>query len=150
MKECSKSIMRRLRDPNFANRFFVGSGLDIGGAPDPLGLYIELFPRLRGVRTYDKEDGDAQHLEGIEDGSMEFVHSSHCLEHMADPAEALGNWFRSVKEGGHLIVTVPDAGLSCAPTGAIAPKTNRMAVKANSLECRMPWFPPFRFRVDFP
>ena len=108
MKECSKSIMRRLRDPNFANRYFVGSGLDIGGAPDPLGLYVELFPRLRGVATFDKEDGDAQHLEGIEDGSMEFVHSSHCLEHMIDPAEALTNWFRSVKEGGHLIVTVPD------------------------------------------
>ncbi|MEE2761302.1 MAG: methyltransferase domain-containing protein [Pseudomonadota bacterium] len=111
MKECSKSIMRRLRDPNFANRYFNGSGLDIGGAPDPLGLYVELFPRMRGVRTFDKENGDAQILDGIEDGSMDFVHSSHCLEHLADPAEALSNWFRAVVEGGHLIVTVPDEDL---------------------------------------
>ena len=111
MKECSKSIMRRLRDPNFANRYFNGSGLDIGGAPDPLGLYVELFPRMRGVRTFDKDNGDAQVLDGIEDGSMDFVHSSHCLEHIADPAEALANWFRAVAEGGHLIVTVPDEDL---------------------------------------
>ncbi|MAF47248.1 MAG: methyltransferase domain-containing protein [Rhodospirillales bacterium] len=111
MKECSKSIMRRLRDPNFANRYFAGSGLDIGGAPDPLGLYVELFPRMRGVRTFDREDGDAQALDGIEDGAMDFVHSSHCLEHMADPTEALQNWFRATREGGHLIVTVPDEDL---------------------------------------
>ena len=66
---------------------------------------------MRGVRTFDKENGDAQVLDGIEDGSMDFVHSSHCLEHIADPAEALANWFRAVAEGGHLIVTVPDEDL---------------------------------------
>ena len=65
MKECSKSIMRRMHEPNFSNRYFVGSGLDIGGGPDPLGLYVELFPRMRGVKVWDKEDGDAQSLEGI-------------------------------------------------------------------------------------
>ena len=36
MKECSKSVMRRMREPNFTNRYFVGSGLDVGGGPDPL------------------------------------------------------------------------------------------------------------------
>ena len=60
MKECSKTIMRRLHEPNFANRYFVGNGLDVGGGPDPLGLYVELFPRIQGVKVWDKEDGDAQ------------------------------------------------------------------------------------------
>ncbi len=108
MKECSKSIMRRLHEPNFANRYFNGNGLDIGGGPDPLGLYLELFPRMQGVKVWDKEDGDAQTLAGIEDESFDFVHSSHCLEHLDDPAAGLANWFRAVKPGGHLIVTVPD------------------------------------------
>jgi hypothetical protein len=46
VKECSKAVMRRLREPNFASRYFVGDGLDVGGAPDPLALYAELFPRI--------------------------------------------------------------------------------------------------------
>lgn len=100
--------MRRLHEPNFTNRYFSGNGLDIGGGPDPLGLYVELFPRMNGVRVWDKEDGDAQTLEGIEDSSFDFVHSSHCLEHLDDPSEGIANWFRAVKEGGFLIVTVPD------------------------------------------
>lgn len=111
MKECSKSISRRLHDSRFSNRFFVGAGIDIGGKPDPLALYQELFPRLTAVRTWDMEDGDAQHLAGVPDESLDFVHSSHCLEHLADPREGLANWFRVVKPGGHLIVTVPDEDL---------------------------------------
>ena len=108
MKECSKSIMRRLHEPNFTNRYFTGNGLDVGGGPDPLGLYVELFPRMQGVKVWDKEDGDAETLDGVEDESFDFVHSSHCLEHLDDPAAGLANWFRAVKPGGHLIVTVPD------------------------------------------
>ncbi len=108
MKECSKSIMRRLHEPNFSNRYFSGSGLDIGGGSDPLGLYVELFPRLKGVRVWDKDDGDAQSLEGIEEASFDFVHSSHCLEHLEIPMDGIKSWFRAVKEGGYLIVTVPD------------------------------------------
>ena len=108
MKECSKSITRRIREPNFINRYFVGDGLDVGGAPDPLGLYREFFPRMRGVRVWDKENGNAQTLEGIEDNSLDFLHSSHCLEHLEDPKAGLSNWFRVVKPGGHLIITVPD------------------------------------------
>jgi SAM-dependent methyltransferase len=111
MKECSKSISRRLSDPNFSNRFFVGHGLDLGGKPDPLGLYVELFGRMSSVRTWDWEDGDAQFLAGVDDGSMDFVHSSHCLEHLQDPTEGLKNWLRVVRPGGHLIVTVPDEDL---------------------------------------
>lgn len=111
MKECSKSIMRRLSEPNFVNRFFRGDGIDIGGAPDPLALYVELFPLMRGVRVWDMNDGDGQTLEGVADEQYDFVHSSHCLEHLRDPEEGLRNWFRVLKPGGHLIVTVPDEDL---------------------------------------
>lgn len=108
MKECSKSVVRRLHDPGFVTRFFAGRGLDIGGKPDPLSLYEELFPRIEGVRTWDIEDGDAQFLAGVADDTYDFVHSSHCLEHLNDPAEGLRNWFRVLKPGGHLVLTVPD------------------------------------------
>jgi len=111
MKECSKSIARRLADSNFIRRYFVGDGLDIGGKPDPLLLYQELFPRMTGVRTWDWEDGDAQFLASLADESLDFIHSSHCLEHLVDPAEGLKNWLRALKPGGHIIVTLPDEDL---------------------------------------
>lgn len=111
MKECSKSIQRRLADSNFLRRYFVGEGLDIGGKPDPLALYNELFPLMTGIRTWDWEDGDAQFLKGVADGALGFVHSSHCLEHLVDPVEGMRNWFRVIREEGYLVITVPDEDL---------------------------------------
>ncbi len=111
MRECSRSIVRRLHDSNYVRKYFVGDGVDIGGRPDPLALYVELFPLCRSVRVWDRQDGDAQHMASVADGTFDFVFSSHCLEHMHDPDEALSNWIRIVKPGGHLIVTVPDEDL---------------------------------------
>ena len=111
MKECSKSISRRLSDSNFINRYFVGNGMDIGGKPDPLVLYRELFSHMSTVKTWDWEDGDAQYLDGVSDNQYDFVHSSHCLEHLVDPKEGLRNWLRVVRPGGYLIITVPDEDL---------------------------------------
>lgn len=111
MKECSKSIPRRLRDVAFATRYFRGDGVDIGGKPDPLFLYSELFPLVNSIRTWDIEDGDAQLMAGVEDNSLDFVHSSHCLEHLHDPIEGIRNWLRILRPEGHLVITVPDEDL---------------------------------------
>jgi len=111
MRELSKSIPRRQRDPGFATRYFVGDGVDIGGAPDPLSLYQELFPLLNSVKVWDLEDGDAQYMEGVPDNSFDLVHSSHCLEHLYDPQIGLVNWLRICAPGGHIVITVPDEDL---------------------------------------
>lgn len=107
-KECTKAVQRRLGDTNFINRYFVGLGVDIGGAPDPLTLHARSFPRMTGVDVWDLPQGDAQFMEGVPDGHFDFVHSSHCLEHLHDPREGLRNWFRILKPGGHLVMVVPD------------------------------------------
>ena len=111
MKECSKSLSRRLHDSNFLNKYFSGDGIDIGGKPDPLILYKEFFPKLKSIRTWDLEDGDAQFMESLEDNSVDFIHSSHCLEHLHDPYEGLKNWLRVVRPGGYLVITLPDEDL---------------------------------------
>jgi SAM-dependent methyltransferase len=108
MQELSKSIFGRLRDNRYVTRYFVGDGVDIGAGPDPLWHYREMFPLMKSCRSWDVPDGDAQHLHGIEDNSLDFVHSCHCLEHMVDPWDALYNWWRVLKPGGHLICIVPD------------------------------------------
>jgi SAM-dependent methyltransferase len=111
VKELSKSIVRRMSEPNFARRWFVGAGIDIGGKPDPLSLYAEFFPRMTACRTWDWEDGDAQDLAGIAPDSLDFIHSSHCLEHLRDPRIGLAAWLKAIKPDGFLVITVPDEDL---------------------------------------
>lgn len=111
MYEASKAVMRRLQDSRFATRYFIGEGVDIGCGPDPISQYAEQFPLMKGCRSWDLPDGDAQYLETVEDNTFDFVHSSHCLEHMVDPKIALEHWLRVLKPGGHLVITIPDEDL---------------------------------------
>lgn len=111
MWEQSKAARRRYFDGVFHSSFFVGEGIDIGSGNDPLGNYAQMFPAIESVRAWDIEDGDAQVMKGVDNESFDFVHSSHCLEHMHDPREALRNWLRILRPGGHLIITVPDEDL---------------------------------------
>jgi SAM-dependent methyltransferase len=101
MDETSKSSGRRKHLHHFRD-YLKGNGLDIGCGPDPLKV------KSGTVRGWDLPDGDAQLLKGVEDGSFDFVYSSHCLEHMRDVAESLMNWARVIKPGGILYVVVPD------------------------------------------
>jgi SAM-dependent methyltransferase len=111
MRELTKSIARRTTDSRFLRTYFVGEGIDIGGAPDPLSLYTDFFPLMKSVKVWDMPDGDAEIMESVNNETYDFVHSSHCLEHLQDPIEGIKNWFRILKPGGHLIVTVPEEDL---------------------------------------
>lgn len=111
MKECSKSVARRLADSRFVRRYFKGVGIDIGGAPDPLVLYQEFFPLVTSIKTWDLQDGDAQFMEGVEDDSYDFVFSSHCIEHLNDPLVGLRNWLRVTKPNGYVVIALPDEDL---------------------------------------
>lgn len=111
MWEQSKSAKRRFDSGRFHNRYFVGHGIDIGGKPDPLGQYVGVFARMVSVKTWDMKDGDAQFMRSVPDNQFDFVHSSHCLEHMVDPYQALENWIRITKPEGFIIITVPDEDL---------------------------------------
>jgi SAM-dependent methyltransferase len=53
-------------------------------------------------------DGDAQLMASVPDNSYDWVHSSHCLEHMRDAKEALSNWYRILKPGRYLVALFPD------------------------------------------
>jgi len=109
--EQTKAAKRRFNEGVFHLRYFAGHGMDIGGKPDPLGKYVKFFSRMQSCRTWDIEDGDAQFLAGVMDNTLDFVHSSHCLEHLHDPLIGLTNWIRVLKPGGYVIATVPDEEL---------------------------------------
>ena len=111
MKETSKALIRRLQDTRYASTYFKGEGIDIGAGDDPIAKYAQQFPLMTGVKIWDQPDGDAQMMAGVADNTYDFVHSSHCLEHMRDPYETFDNWLRICKPGGHIIPTIPDEDL---------------------------------------
>ncbi len=81
---------------------FKGSGLDIGAGEDLI------HP---SAKPFDKAQGDANRIDEFLSEQFDYVFSSHCLEHMHNPADAILRWWRLVKVGGHLIVIVPDGDL---------------------------------------
>jgi SAM-dependent methyltransferase len=51
---------------------------------------------------------EANDLSSIQANSYDFVISSHALEHMANPLQALGEWIRVLKGEGLLVLVVPN------------------------------------------
>jgi len=103
MNETSK--LNKYRMVNGYDKYFTGSGIDIGCGSDVLSK--EVFRGITSVRPYDLDSGDAQSCSNIEDSTFDFVYSSHCLEHMVDPHRALEHWVRIRKPGGYVVVAVP-------------------------------------------
>lgn len=87
---------------SFEHNIIKGSGIDIGCGPDPIAAQ---------VRKFDLEDGDANRITHYVREQFDFVYSSHCLEHMREPAKAILEWWELVRPGGHMIFIVPDEDL---------------------------------------
>ena len=104
--EASKAMQRRTVEEY--GKYFTGYGVDVGSGPDHIGKWAGKFKGIQNVKAWDMPDGDAQYLATIDDDSLDFVHSSHCLEHMRQWDIALSNWTRVVKPGGYLVITIPD------------------------------------------
>jgi SAM-dependent methyltransferase len=83
-------------------KILEGCGIDIGSGDDPI---------TDSVVKFDAADGDANKITEYVHEQFDFVFSSHCLEHMDDPAAALQQWWQLVKPGGYLVFLVPDEDL---------------------------------------
>lgn len=46
-------------------------------------------------------------IQGFADGSLDYVFSSHCLEHIEDWRSALVEWIAKVKAGGVIFLYLP-------------------------------------------
>jgi SAM-dependent methyltransferase len=103
MKESSKAMERRFNSEKreLFSKIFKGSGIDIGAGDD----LIKVEGKVIG---FDKEDGDANHLDKyFEAESFDFIHASQCLEHMIDPVAALDSWLKVLKPGGYAVISIP-------------------------------------------
>jgi hypothetical protein len=102
--EVRKTYKSRI-ESGFFSRFLAGEHiLDIGykgGNPNA----VPIVPRAVGVdRDYPGYDGIRL---PFADATQDAVHASHCLEHISDYRSALVEWFRVLKVGGYLVLTVP-------------------------------------------
>jgi len=93
-----------------------GRGLDIGCGP------FKVYPHFIGVDNghHAKEFGwdmkpdiitEASDLSLFADQSLDFIFSSHLLEHIEDPETVLSEWWRTLKPGGNLVLYLPHGDL---------------------------------------
>jgi SAM-dependent methyltransferase len=99
MKETTKT---KKTWTDYHRSFLKGKGIDIGCGPDPV---------FKNVLRFDVEQGDANEITKFVNEEFDFVFSSHCLEHMNNPYNAIQEWWKLVRPGGHLFVIVPDEDL---------------------------------------
>lgn len=83
-----------------AKHFCQGVGLDVGcGA----------WPLLDAIPIELKDGGDAMELPP---GQYDYIASSHCLEHLVNPIEALRHWKSRIKPGGVLLLYLPHPSMT--------------------------------------
>jgi SAM-dependent methyltransferase len=92
-------------------RYLVGPGVEIGAFKTPIPLispvYVDRFSTYAGEPTMADYFGDACDLP-FHDDSVNYVASSHLLEHVANPLEALKEWTRAIRHGGYIYMVIPD------------------------------------------
>lgn len=84
----------------FAKHICKGKGYDIGcNRPE------WSFPGSIPIDPQINSEHDAHRLP---DGEVDYIFSSHCLEHLEKWVDALDHWYSRLKEGGVLFLYLPD------------------------------------------
>ena len=109
-----------------AREYCKGEGIEIGGLHSRLQVdakvknldYLdtktlkEQYKNDKNINLNDLWEVDivslAWDLSEIESNSLDFVMSSHVLEHLPNPGVAIQEWIRAVKPGGTVFFIVPD------------------------------------------
>ena len=84
----------------FANEVCVGIGYDIGCMKKEWA-----FP---GAIPIDLTFDNGYHATNLPDGEVDYIFSSHCLEHINDWVGALDYWGTKLKKGGVIFLYLPD------------------------------------------
>lgn len=80
-----------------ASKFCVGNGVDIG---------CGIWP-IEGARPIENNNDENAYILKDADATLDYVFSSHLLEHLDEPERALREWARALKKGGVLLLYLP-------------------------------------------
>lgn len=131
-----KHRRHRLSDYRDYQKLLVGkSGIEIGGPSVLFRHSLPVYPVIAGLDgvnfagttmwegeiaakssfVYAAPHGsgrqfiaEASDLSFVQTGSYQFLLSSNCLEHVANPIKALKEWIRVVEPGGLILLVLPD------------------------------------------
>ena len=85
----------------FARKVCKGIGYDIG--------YGKEEWKLPGAIGIDLEDtSDKCHADSLPDRKVDYIYSSHCLEHVPHWVSTLDLWFNHLAPGGVIFLYLPD------------------------------------------
>jgi len=88
--------------------YVAGQGLDIGCGTCKVAPHATGIDILRvGAAPIADIAADGRRLPTIASASLDFVYSSHFLEHVVDYEATLAEWWRVLKVGGKLILYLP-------------------------------------------
>lgn len=80
-----------------ALKYCKGKGVDIGAGKWPLD----------GARGIEYSEVENAYIIKEEDESLDFVFSSHLLEHLDEPYRAIDEWYRVLKKDGIIFMYLP-------------------------------------------
>jgi len=84
----------------FAKHVCSGKGYDIGCMKQEWA-----FP---GATAIDLDFDDPWHADNLPPSLVDYIFSSHCLEHVPDWVETMNYWYECIKPGGTLFLYLPD------------------------------------------
>lgn len=89
-----------------------GIGVDVGCGQDKVHPNtIPVDPAMHGSFPVAGMRMEAKDIRVFGDGALDYVYSSHYLEHCVDYKATLALWWSKVKVGGHLILYLPHKGM---------------------------------------
>jgi len=111
----------KFKESALAHKLLDGlDGIEIGGsAHNSFGLKTRNVDNTAELTCFKQEEiklcGEALPVDivspgdqlPLDDNSVDFVISSHVIEHFPDPIKALKEWYRVVKPGGYLYIIAP-------------------------------------------
>jgi SAM-dependent methyltransferase len=85
----------------------IGAGSQPVPGIEPRPIYVDCFKEFGTMSCVADFYGHACALP-FHDNSLDYVITSHVLEHVANPVAALAEWYRVLKPGGIIYLLVPD------------------------------------------
>lgn len=87
-------------DPNFKDKFLTWYEHEFTCVPEIKTLITSERKFFQHYKSYS-----AQHLP---DGQVDYIFSSHCLEHLNKWVNVLNYWYEKIKPGGKIFLYLPD------------------------------------------
>lgn len=107
---CGPKTAKRFKlEKKFLKKYCRGIGVDVGCGQtkiSPYAIGIDIFP-FKPVNIL----ASGNKLDMFADKSLDYIVSSHVLEHFLDTKKVLNEWNRILKKGGIIGIISPDGNL---------------------------------------